>query len=166
MELKKHWEHVYATKPTNTVSWFQEHAEQSVWLIQASGVPFAASIIDVGGGASTLVDDLLDRGYSNLSVLDLSVSRYRAPGRPGRHQGGVSHHLRGCGQPMAGAGLRAGHQRGVSVARAGPGHRPVSFRDRRLSFGQRLGIHQRPRDQDAGEAADRADQVPLPPQQR
>ncbi|SCC93346.1 conserved hypothetical protein [Thiomonas sp. X19] len=74
MELKKHWEHVYATKPTNTVSWFQEHAEQSVWLIQASGVPFAASIIDVGGGASTLVDDLLDRGYSNLSVLDLSVS--------------------------------------------------------------------------------------------
>ncbi len=72
MEPKEHWENVYSTKPTDGVSWFQEHAEQSLRLIRGTGVPRSASIIDVGGGASTLVDDLLVNGYSALTVLDLS----------------------------------------------------------------------------------------------
>lgn len=72
MRSKDHWENVYTTKPTDSVSWFQEHADLSLDLIRSTGVGKDAGIIDVGGGASTLVDDLLADGYSDLSVLDLS----------------------------------------------------------------------------------------------
>jgi 2-polyprenyl-3-methyl-5-hydroxy-6-metoxy-1,4-benzoquinol methylase len=72
MGTKEHWEQVYQTKQPTAVSWYQEHAELSLKLIQATGVAQSAAIIDVGGGASTLVDDLLESGYSNLAVLDLS----------------------------------------------------------------------------------------------
>ena len=74
MQPKNHWEHVYSTKKTESVSWFQEHAEQSMRLIRGTGVPYSAGIIDVGGGASTLVDDLLSSGYCAVSVLDLAAS--------------------------------------------------------------------------------------------
>lgn len=74
MQSKSHWEGVYSSKPSDRVSWFQPHAEQSMRLIRAAGVAKSASIIDVGGGASMLVDDLLAEGYSNLSVLDLSAA--------------------------------------------------------------------------------------------
>lgn len=74
MQSKDHWEKVYTTKSTDAVSWFQEHAENSLRLIQETGVATNAAIIDIGGGASTLVDDLLAKGYSNLSVLDLSAA--------------------------------------------------------------------------------------------
>lgn len=72
MQTKQHWENVYTTKTTDSVSWFQQHAETSFRLVQETCVEKNASIIDIGGGASTLVDDLLSTGYSNLSVLDLS----------------------------------------------------------------------------------------------
>ena len=72
MKPKDHWEYVYTNKATDEVSWFQEHAELSLKLILSSGGPPTTSIIDVGGGASTLVDDLLANGYGNLTVLDLS----------------------------------------------------------------------------------------------
>lgn len=78
MQSKEHWETVYATKPVTGVSWFQEHARQSLRLIQQSGASRDAGIIDVGGGASTLVDDLLAAGYTNLSVLDLSSAALNA----------------------------------------------------------------------------------------
>ena len=74
MQSKEHWEQIYSTKPTNSVSWFQEHAELSLQLIRGTGVPLSASIIDVGGGSSTLVDDLLNSGYSALTVLELSTA--------------------------------------------------------------------------------------------
>ena len=74
MQPKNHWEHVYSTKKTESVSWFQEHAEHSMRLIRATGVPCSAGIIDVGGGASTLVDDLLSSGYCAVSVLDLAAA--------------------------------------------------------------------------------------------
>jgi len=72
MESKEHWEQVYSTKASTEVSWFQEHAALSLKLIREAGIPKSASIIDVGGGASTLVDDLLANGYVHLTVLDLS----------------------------------------------------------------------------------------------
>jgi ubiquinone/menaquinone biosynthesis C-methylase UbiE len=72
MQSKDHWNRVYTTKTPTHVSWFQEHARQSVALIDQSGVPKDAAIIDVGGGASTLVDDLVDANYRNVTVLDLS----------------------------------------------------------------------------------------------
>lgn len=72
MKPKDHWETVYKTKAVTEVSWFQEHAQLSLKLIRESGTPTSASIIDVGGGASTLVDDLLSLGYEHVTVLDLS----------------------------------------------------------------------------------------------
>lgn len=72
MQSKDHWEQVYQTKAPDAVSWFQEHLEPSLRLIHATGVNYDASIIDVGGGASTLIDDLQKEGYQNLTVLDLS----------------------------------------------------------------------------------------------
>ncbi|MDP1525530.1 MAG: class I SAM-dependent methyltransferase [Rhodocyclaceae bacterium] len=78
MPQKDHWEQVYTTKPTTGVSWFQEHAEQSLRLIQDTGVALSAAIIDVGGGASTLVDDLLAGGYRALSVLDISAAALKS----------------------------------------------------------------------------------------
>jgi SAM-dependent methyltransferase len=90
MKQKEHWERVYATKPTDAVSWFQEHPEHSLRLIRGTGVPLSASIIDVGGGASTLVDDLLRSGYSNLTVLDLSaIALAAAQARLGAQSTGV-----------------------------------------------------------------------------
>lgn len=78
MDSKRHWERVYTTKATTEVSWFQEHAALSLKLIRGAGVPTSASIIDVGGGASTLVDDLLANGYENVTVLDLSAAALAA----------------------------------------------------------------------------------------
>ena len=78
MQSRDHWEKVYTTKATDAVSWFQPHADFSVGLIKATGAGRDAAIIDVGGGASTLVDDLLADGYTDLSVLDLSAAALAA----------------------------------------------------------------------------------------
>jgi 2-polyprenyl-3-methyl-5-hydroxy-6-metoxy-1,4-benzoquinol methylase len=69
---KQHWEEVYATKPADTVSWFQPSAVTSLAALDRLGAMPGQSLIDIGGGASTLVDTLLDRGWSDLSVLDIS----------------------------------------------------------------------------------------------
>jgi 2-polyprenyl-3-methyl-5-hydroxy-6-metoxy-1,4-benzoquinol methylase len=78
MENKSHWEKVYAAKPATSVSWYQEHAECSLSLLNNTGISKSAAIIDVGGGASTLVDDLLTEGYSDVTVLDLSAAALSA----------------------------------------------------------------------------------------
>jgi 2-polyprenyl-3-methyl-5-hydroxy-6-metoxy-1,4-benzoquinol methylase len=67
-----HWENVYATKAEHTVSWFQESPDISLDLVRATEVGTSASIIDVGGGASRLIDALVDKGFKALTVLDLS----------------------------------------------------------------------------------------------
>lgn len=72
MKAKTHWENVYETKDSNAVSWFQEHPELSLQFIELAGIDKSVQIVDVGGGASTLVDDLLDRNYQNITVLDIS----------------------------------------------------------------------------------------------
>jgi ubiquinone/menaquinone biosynthesis C-methylase UbiE len=74
MDRKTHWEHVYTTKKPDSVSWFQEHAEQSLRLIRAAELGTDAAIIDIGGGASTLVDDLVAESYRDITVLDLSAA--------------------------------------------------------------------------------------------
>jgi 2-polyprenyl-3-methyl-5-hydroxy-6-metoxy-1,4-benzoquinol methylase len=78
MQSKQHWEKVYETKSADAVSWFQPHAESSLNFIHATGIGKDAAIIDVGGGASTLVDDLVSEGYSDLTVLDLSAAALSA----------------------------------------------------------------------------------------
>lgn len=67
-----HWDEVYTRKASHEVSWYRPHLEQSLKLIDEAGLTPEAAIIDVGAGAATLVDDLLDRGYRRLSMLDLS----------------------------------------------------------------------------------------------
>lgn len=93
MQSKDHWEKVYSTKPTDAVSWFQAHADQSLRLIRETGVPLSASIIDVGGGASTLVDDLLNAGYSDVTVLDLSRAALDAAQKRLGSRAGAAHWL-------------------------------------------------------------------------
>lgn len=78
MQTRDHWEAVYSSRAANAVSWYQEHADRSLWLIRNTGVATSASIIDVGGGASTLVEDLLGEGYRNLTVLDVSAAALAA----------------------------------------------------------------------------------------
>jgi ubiquinone/menaquinone biosynthesis C-methylase UbiE len=68
----QHWENVYSKKKFNDVSWYAPHLNESLALIQSLASNKNASIIDVGGGESTLVDDLLHQDYEQLSVLDIS----------------------------------------------------------------------------------------------
>lgn len=73
MEMRKeHWEKVYSTKQPHEVSWTQELPRTSLGLIHSFHLPKSASIIDVGGGDSKLVDHLLSEGYENITVLDIS----------------------------------------------------------------------------------------------
>ena len=71
-ERQAHWQNVYATKGEREVSWFEESPRLSLDLIRATGVSSSAAIIDVGGGASRLVDALLAAGFEDVTVLDLS----------------------------------------------------------------------------------------------
>ena len=72
MDAHTHWEKIYSEKAPDTVSWYRPHLETSIKLIGRGAHDVSASIIDVGGGESTLVDDLLARGFQNVSVLDVS----------------------------------------------------------------------------------------------
>jgi len=72
MNMKTHWEHIYETKAPTQVSWYQEHAQFSLQYILNTGIRKTDPIIDVGGGASTLVDDLIADGFQNISILDVS----------------------------------------------------------------------------------------------
>jgi SAM-dependent methyltransferase len=89
MDRQEYWSQIYQTKGSQDVSWYQRRPDLSLALIAASGVGKDACIIDVGGGASTLVDFLLDDGYTRLAVLDLSgvalsISRTRLGARADR----------------------------------------------------------------------------------
>lgn len=74
MNRRDHWETVYQQKSPLEVSWYQLEPKTSVDLIRATNEPVSAALIDIGGGASTLVDRLLALGYSNLSVLDIAAN--------------------------------------------------------------------------------------------
>jgi SAM-dependent methyltransferase len=69
---KDHWENIYTTKQPHEVSWTQDIPSISLELIRNAGISKDAKIIDVGGGDSKLVDFLLNEGYTNISVLDIS----------------------------------------------------------------------------------------------
>jgi trans-aconitate methyltransferase len=69
---KAHWENVYTTKGEKEVSWYQDSPAPSLELIALTGLPISAEIIDIGGGASRLVDSLVAREFERVTVLDLS----------------------------------------------------------------------------------------------
>lgn len=74
MSNKSHWENIYEKKGATQVSWYQEHAQFSLQYIRNTGVQKTDHIIDVGGGASTLVDDLIHDGFQQITVLDISAA--------------------------------------------------------------------------------------------
>ncbi len=78
MTTKDHWDNIYTAKPPTQVSWYQAHARLSLEFIQRAGLAPGDPIIDVGGGASTLVDDLLAAGFQAVTVLDLSAAALAA----------------------------------------------------------------------------------------
>lgn len=73
-ERQAHWQNVYRTRTADSVSWYRPHLEISLELLERAGVSVDSRLIDVGGGASTLVDDLLARGLGRITVLDLSAA--------------------------------------------------------------------------------------------
>jgi len=74
MSDSEHWQSVYGKKGADSLSWFRSHLDRSLAFIEECELPKNARIVDVGGGASTLVDDLCEAGYSNLAVMDLADS--------------------------------------------------------------------------------------------
>jgi SAM-dependent methyltransferase len=85
---KQHWETVFTSKASNEVSWFQEYPKTSMEFLELFNLPLTANIIDVGGGDSNLVDALLDKGYKNIWVLDISAAALeRAKKRLGEKAG-------------------------------------------------------------------------------
>jgi SAM-dependent methyltransferase len=88
-DAREYWDKLYATTAPDRFSWYSPHLETSLSLIERAAGGHSASVIDVGGGESTLVDDLLARGYENITVLDISptaidVAKQRLKQRAGR----------------------------------------------------------------------------------
>ena len=73
IDRKQHWGNIYRTKDLKGVSWFQQTPETSLAFFKQYNVPVTAKVIDIGGGDSSLVDHLLDLGYQDISVLDISA---------------------------------------------------------------------------------------------
>jgi hypothetical protein len=76
-DWKLHWQATFESKLSDHLTWYQPHLALSLELIQATGLSKDASILDVGGGDSTLVDDLLELGFSSLTVLDICALALR-----------------------------------------------------------------------------------------
>ena len=74
MSAQEHWNHVYETKSSDAVSWFQPEPHTSLKLLDAAGLNRSSCVIDVGGGDSRLVDTLVDRGVECVTVLDISAA--------------------------------------------------------------------------------------------
>jgi len=91
MSTHEHWNAIHRQKGPEGVSWYRPHLDRSLKFIDGAGLSPGAAILDVGGGASTLVDDLLGRGYQNVTVLDLSERAIeQAKARLGARAGAVT----------------------------------------------------------------------------
>jgi len=106
MTIENYWDTVYRTKAPDAVSWYRPHLEHSLELIEAVVPDLSASIIDVGGGESTLVDDLLAKGYRNISVLDISRT---AVDVAKKRLGGLAQHVTWLVEDITQATLPASH---------------------------------------------------------
>lgn len=74
MTSKEHWENIYSTKAADEVSWFQRYPKTSMEFVELFKIPQSAAIIDIGGGDSCLVDALIEKNYTNITVLDISAN--------------------------------------------------------------------------------------------
>ncbi len=73
MDINNHWSDVYASKASDAVSWFQAKPELSLELITRANADYQAHIVDAGSGASTLIDALMDTGYTNITAIDIAA---------------------------------------------------------------------------------------------
>lgn len=90
-DRKKHWEHIFETKKHDEVSWFEEKPEISLAFLHGFNLPPTANIIDIGGGDSFFVDNLIELGYQNITVLDISAKAIdRAKSRLGQKSAKVT----------------------------------------------------------------------------
>jgi 2-polyprenyl-3-methyl-5-hydroxy-6-metoxy-1,4-benzoquinol methylase len=88
---KQHWDKIYNTKAEDEVSWFQPYPKTSMEFVELFNLPLSANIIDIGGGDSHFVDALLDKGYKNVYVLDISANAIeRAKQRLGKRASKVN----------------------------------------------------------------------------
>ena len=76
-DRRAHWDEVYGSRDIHAVSWYQRRPDMSLAMIARSGLARNAPIIDVGGGASTLIDALSNLGYGDLTVLDIAAAALR-----------------------------------------------------------------------------------------
>jgi len=76
-DRQAHWDRIYRSRTVDAVSWYQRRPDMSLAMIARSGMPKEASVIDVGGGASTLADELLRLGYDDVTVLDIASAALR-----------------------------------------------------------------------------------------
>ena len=106
MDLKTHWEQAYAMRSPEQLGWYRPHLESSLALIAAVGLRKDQPLIDVGGGASTLVDDLLALGYERIAVADLSDAALE---RARRRLGDRAEAVTWMSADMLTAELPAGH---------------------------------------------------------
>jgi SAM-dependent methyltransferase len=73
-----HWDRIYGSQRPEQVSWFRPHLNVSIELLQGAGLDPRSRVIDIGGGASTFVDDMLERGVEHVTVLDISAAALQA----------------------------------------------------------------------------------------
>jgi trans-aconitate methyltransferase len=91
VQKRAHWDAVYLTRPADSVSWFQPHPGPSLEALDRLQLPASASLVDVGGGASNMARALLRRGWTDLTMLDISRSALEvAKGRLGRRASAVN----------------------------------------------------------------------------
>lgn len=114
VDIKEHWAQVYSDRKPTDVSWYQLHPEHSLALIENCAAGNAARIIDVGGGASALVDHLLDAGYQHISVLDIANKAIKqAQARLGSRAGTVNWIEQDVAIPLSGEAYDIWHDRAV-----------------------------------------------------
>ena len=87
---KEYWDKIYNTKQANEVSWFQVYPKTSMEFISLFDLPKNAAIIDIGGGDSNFVDTLLENGFSDITILDISASAIE---RAKKRLGGKAKHI-------------------------------------------------------------------------
>lgn len=126
MNRVDHWEQVYATRSAHEVSWYQVKPETSLRLIARLGIRQEDSIIDVGGGASNLVDHLVDDGFRHLTVLDISPAAIAAvKARLGDRAGQVTWMAGDITETTPPGPYRLWHDRAVFHFLTTPRHRAV-----------------------------------------
>ena len=126
MTRADHWDEIYAARPAHEVSWHQARPETSLQLIAKLGIRRGDAIIDVGGGASTLVDHLVDDGFSRLTVLDISSAAIKAvKARLGDRAGQVTWITGDITEAAPPGPYRLWHDRAVFHFLTDPRHRAI-----------------------------------------